>query len=191
MASESCSISPSFPWLFGCWPGFLPGVRPNANKTMRIMSVAVILAVICVAGAIAFFGSGPSGQGFCTGRKYDLSRITFDGQGRSASLSDPASLSYLALRPKLGALPENVLMTNSLTFDVRMSDKFGRAGTFVANVGIDSRVIGCMYTKSLLDDASCGFIVMTTNMPSRLREMLSFLVCETNRGKNWRDGQAN
>lgn len=158
-----------------------------------MVKLRYVLLIGAIATLVAFavvFGlpRRPTVTDFCTGlRKLDLSRLEFEGQDREATLTDPTALYYLASLPKLSALPQDVRMTNALFFVVKLFDKRGSVGTMYVDVSTDEKVLALSYYRSLFSDTSYSFILVDSNAPPKLRQVMHFLLTETNRGRFWTD----
>jgi hypothetical protein len=76
-------------------------------------------------------------------------------------------------------------MTNALSFTARLFDKWGSVGTIYVDICTDERILGLTYYPSLLSDTSFRFMLVDSNAPTKLRQLMAFLLAEKNRGKSW------
>lgn len=156
-------------------------------KTRWRTALIVVVGIALLSTTVGLLSRRPTSRDFCTGSPgLTLSRIEFEGQGRKATLSDRTTLEYLASLPKLGALPQGVQMTDALSFEAKLFDKWGSLGRVYVDVSTDERILGLSYYRSLLSDTSFSFMLLDSNAPAPLHRMISFLLAEHNRGKSWR-----
>jgi hypothetical protein len=155
------------------------------KRRYQILLLTVFLAL---AIAVALL-SRPTAKDFFLGtRECELSRIEFEGQGRHATLSDPAALAYLVSLPKLEALPPGVENTRQSSFGATFYDKWGYAGWMAMHVSTNEW--GLVYLGSPFGVESFRFILIQSNPPPQLEQMMVFLLDESNRGKSWTSGDS-
>jgi hypothetical protein len=107
----------------------------------------------------------------------------FDGQQRQAILSDPTSLSYLCSLQRFMPLPANLQITNGLSFEAKLYDKWGELGSIALSFGYDKKVIELIYVSST--DERNSYLVLDKHLPPKLDEMMTFLLAKENIGKCW------
>jgi hypothetical protein len=95
---------------------------------------------------------------------------------RDGTLCDPAALQYLISLPKLGALPPDVRMTNGLSFDAKFFGNWGSLGRMQVAVSNDGKVLSLAYFKSLFSDTSFSFMLIDSNAPAKVQQLLDFLL---------------
>jgi len=126
-------------------------------------------------------------RGFCTGEPADeVKRLEIEGQGLRASVSDKALLNYF-LQEKLVRLPAEREFSRAVTFKAYVVGRWGVKGECTMMVGSDTNVIQFSFSESFwFDSPRYSYLEVHPAAPPDLRELLGFLLTETNRGREWR-----
>jgi hypothetical protein len=120
-------------------------------------------------------------------RKVILTAIKFDGQGVQATLKDRSALEYLASRPKLKTLSKSEGGERTLTFSAICFDKWGSIGRLDIGIGKDKKVWDLTYVESWFGLESRRYLIIDSNRPTKLDDLMTFLLDERNRGASWRE----
>jgi len=152
------------------------------NRTFALMGLIVCLAALAI---VVIKSRRPIAAEFCTGLPAGLKSIRIEGQGRTAIITDPQSLSFLEKCPKVEALPVDRRLTGGAFFDACLEGSWLNKGYVAFSISGDKQIVGLQYTKSSFSIPSSTFMLIESNPPQLLIEAFEFLLSDINRGKVW------
>ena len=150
-----------------------------------IITIVMVLIALLALSVFIVIAYGTIGKQFCTQNPGPtINRITFNGQGRSLSITDREVLDYLKKQPKLGSLPREIDdSAGGMYFDAVVYNRIGIPGQFAVDVDKGKKYLLLEYYTSPVSDTTSSFCLIDSNAPPKLNEALDFLLSETNRGK--------
>ncbi len=154
---------------------------------MKKIYAAFLLGFLLFVGSMALLALRPSVVDFVAGpRRCELSRIEILNPTRRghAVFTDPASLAYIASQPRLAVLPSGVSLTNSVGVHVDLFDRWGNIGGLAVRISTNQRIWAMQY-YSRFGTETHGFIELGSDIPEPLRQLMTFLLDKSNRGKDW------
>jgi hypothetical protein len=159
------------------------------RSVRRIAYLIVLMGLLGCFCRFVLMWSRPIATEFCKGnRAIQLSRMEIKGQGREALIIDESILQYLVQTPKYPALPAGQQLSGGLYYETKILDGDGGSGHFNLLVGNDKKVIVLDYLPSTFSDTTRTYIVLDNSAPSGLRDLIDFLLSETNREQSFRVG---
>src|SRR5882672_1737928 len=159
------------------------------RSVKRIAYFIVLMGLLGCFCRFVLIWSRPIATEFCKGnRTIKLIRMEMKGQGREALVTDESVLLYLVQTPKYSALPVGQQLSGGPYYEAKILDEAGAAGHFNVLVGNDKKIIVLDYLPSAFSDTMRRYIVLDTSAPSGLRDLIDFLLNETNREQSYRVG---
>jgi hypothetical protein len=130
----------------------------------------------------------PSSKDFFIGRNCArIKRIELKGQKRMAIINERNAVSYLCKLERRDPKPSTVTLTNIVSYDATLYDRWGAFGTISIGVSTEKNMLRLVYAT--MDEENYAYLILDENAPMPVCEVVDFLVSTNAGGKLWVAGK--